>query len=120
MTQFPVNCNRATTCHKLQGKTLQKLVINSFNYSTKNWIYVVLSRLTTLKGLILNVHLDENKDYSCDAQLLRWERRIKDTIERNTFEQRGMLQQYLAEEAQYEKLDWKNDSDNVFSSFYLQ
>ena len=65
----------------------------------------MLSRLTTLKGLILNEHLDENKDYSCDAQLVRWERKMKDTIERKTFEQRGMLQQYLAEEAQYEKLD---------------
>ena len=30
-----------------------------------------------------------------------------------------MIQQYLAEEAQYEKLDWKNDSDNAFSC-YLQ
>ena len=62
MTQFPVNCNIATTCHKLQGKTFQKLVINSLNYGTKNWIYVVLSRLTTFNGLIiLNQIFDENK-----------------------------------------------------------
>ena len=120
MTQFPVNCNIATTCHKLQGKTLQKLVINSLNYGTKNWIYVVFSRLTKLNGLILNQMLDENKKYSCDPLLLRWEKRMKNTIERKTFEERGLLQQYLAEEAQYEKLDWNNNEDNLLSSFYLQ
>ena len=45
---------------------------------------------------------------------------MKNTIERKTFEERGLLQQYLAEEAQYEKLDWNNNEDNLLSSFYLQ
>ena len=95
MQQFPLNSNIATTCHKLQGKTLQKLVINSFDYSKKNWVYVVLSRITSLQGLVLLEMLDETRDFSCNKQLLRWEQRIKNSIERKTFEQRGLLQEYL-------------------------
>ena len=64
--------------------------------------------------------LDENKNYSCDPVLLRWEKQMKDTVERKTFEERGLLQQYLAEEAQYEKNDCNNNEDNLLSSFYLQ
>ena len=117
MQQFPLNSNIATTCHKLQGKTLQKLVINSFDYSKKNWVYVVLSRITSLRGLVLLEMLDDTRDFSCNNQLLRWEKRIKNSIERKTFEQRGLLQEYLEEEKLYEP---NNDEDSPFSSFYLQ
>ena len=117
MQQFPLNSNIATTCHKLQGKTLQKLVINSFDYSKKNWVYVVLSRITSLRGLVLLEMLDDTRDFKCNNQLLRWEKRIKNSIERKTFEQRGLLQEYLEEEKLY---DTNNDEDSLFSSFYLQ
>jgi hypothetical protein len=33
--------------------TKQFLIVSSINYSTPNWIYVVLSRVTTLDGLFL-------------------------------------------------------------------
>ena len=58
--QLPMNSNIATTCHKLQGKTLENLVINSWNYTTPNWVYVVLSRVTTLREIVLNKKLDKN------------------------------------------------------------
>ena len=35
MEQFPLNSNVATTCHKLQGKTLVHLIVNSFDYGKK-------------------------------------------------------------------------------------
>jgi hypothetical protein len=51
IVQFPININLATTDHKLQGMMKKFLIISAINYSTPNWIYVVLSRVTTLDGL---------------------------------------------------------------------
>ena len=101
MEQFPLNSNIATTCHKLQGKTLVHLIVNSFDYGKKNWVYVVLSRIKRLKGLILKQKLDVARDFSCDPVLLRWKKKMKNTIERKTFEQRGLLSEYLQEEREY-------------------
>jgi len=53
LTQFPININVGTTCHKLQGATKSFLVITEFDYATENWIYVALSRVKTLSGLFL-------------------------------------------------------------------
>ena len=66
---FPVNNNLATTGHKLQGMTKKFLIVSSINYSTVNWIYVVLSRVTSLDGLLLMQPLKPNfnpkpKNYS--------------------------------------------------------
>ena len=77
MQQFPFNSNIATTCHKLQGKTLKRLIINSFDYSKKNWVYVVLSRITSLQGLVLLEKLDDTRDFSCNSQLLHWEKKLR-------------------------------------------
>ena len=83
MEQFPLNSNIATTCHKLQGKTLVHLIVNSFDYGKKNWVYVVLSRIKRLKGLILKQKLDVARDFSCDPVLLRWEKNEKYNREKN-------------------------------------
>lgn len=40
--QFPLVSNTATTAHKLQGATVENLLVNEWVYS-KNWAYVVLS-----------------------------------------------------------------------------
>jgi hypothetical protein len=60
MRQFPINCANARTIHKLQGRSIDKLVINSWDY-TGNWIYVALSRVRELKGLYLRLPLDYEK-----------------------------------------------------------
>jgi hypothetical protein len=44
MVQFPIVCANARTVHKLQGRTLDNTVTNSWKY-TGNWIYVALSRV---------------------------------------------------------------------------
>ena len=81
VTYLPITSSISTTGHKLQGKTLDDLVINSWGYRCAHWVYVVLSRVRTLKSLILNVKLDENRDYSAKVELLRWEKNMKETIE---------------------------------------
>ena len=51
---------------------MDHLVVNSWGYRCTHWVYVVLSRVRTLKSLILNVKLDEDRDYSAKVELLRW------------------------------------------------
>jgi hypothetical protein len=50
--QFPVNLSLATTGHKLQGMTKDYLILAEISL-VPNWLYVVLSRVTTLQGLFL-------------------------------------------------------------------
>ncbi|KAG7356959.1 ATPase AAA [Nitzschia inconspicua] len=55
--QFPVNCANARTVHKLQGRSIHHLVVSAWDY-TDNWVYVCLSRCTTMNGLFLHEPLN--------------------------------------------------------------
>ena len=55
-TQFSLVSNSATTGHKLQGATVESLLVNDWNYN-KNWVYVVLSRVRTMLGLFIQKKL---------------------------------------------------------------
>lgn len=59
ITHLPINMNDAITVHKLQGMSKDRLIIISWSLM-QNWIYVVLSRVHTLKGLFLLKHLADN------------------------------------------------------------
>lgn len=52
VTQLPLNASDAITGHKLQGLTKDNVIVKSWNRS-RNWIYVVLSRVRTLSGLFI-------------------------------------------------------------------
>ena len=58
--QVPLLINNATTGHKLQGATVNRIFVHSWRYE-KNWPYVVLSRVTTLEGLYLRTPLESGK-----------------------------------------------------------
>ena len=45
ITYLPINSSISTTGHKLQGKTLNDLVVNSWGHCCTHWVYVVLSRV---------------------------------------------------------------------------
>ena len=77
VTQLPVNCNIATTGHKLQGMSLDDLVVNSWAYRFENWVYVVLSRVRTRAGLSLNTKLDLKKSFKVPEKLLSFEKRMR-------------------------------------------
>ena len=78
MTQLPVNCNIATTGHKLQGMSKDALIVNSWGYGFENWVYVVLSRVRTRSGLFLNKKLDLKKKFKVPEKLLKFEERMKE------------------------------------------
>ena len=83
ITQFPILLDLATTGHKLQGMTKKHLIVSSFNYGTANWIYVVLSRVTSIKGLYLlkPLKLDYNPKQS---KLLLEELQMQQKLEFDT------------------------------------
>lgn len=51
--------NDATTGHKLQGISVNELIIVSWSFE-ENWIYGMLSRVRTLNGLFLLKPLPKN------------------------------------------------------------
>jgi len=77
VTQLAVNSNIATTGHKLQGMSKDTLIVNSWNYSHANWIYVVLSRVRTRSGLYLVKPLDLEKEFNVPQSLINFERRMQ-------------------------------------------
>ncbi len=58
MKLFPVNINTSSTGHKLQGHSKDIVIVTGLpkfknNIHFRNWEYIVLSRIGTLKGLFL-------------------------------------------------------------------
>jgi hypothetical protein len=60
LRQFPINIANARTVHKLQGRSIENLFVSTWSY-TSNWIYVVLSRVKTSKGLFTRIPLLHSK-----------------------------------------------------------
>jgi hypothetical protein len=76
---FPVISNHATTGHKLQGKTVESLVIAQWS-KLKNWAYVVLSRVKTLDGLFMTHPIPEDIDFSPPVNYLDMMQHLRQTI----------------------------------------
>ena len=74
--QFPLNISSARTVHKLQGRSIDNLMVSSFDY-TDNWIYVVLSRVWTFEGVLLSEKLDEAKRFDVDPKLFDEDARLR-------------------------------------------
>lgn len=75
ITQFPINCSIATTGHKLQGMTKDILIVAETTKNVANWLYVVLSRVTSRQGLFLLQPLTMDMFVSPDWKLqreIRW------------------------------------------------
>jgi hypothetical protein len=79
LTYFPVLLNTATTCHKLQGKSVDSLIIAEW-HNTVNWAYVVLSRVRTLDGLYLLKKLPRKIDFKVNEKCVAMEDRLRKTI----------------------------------------
>jgi hypothetical protein len=68
-TQFPLTSNSATTGHKLQGCTIDDIIVENWWYQS-NWAYVVLSRVREMKGLYIRTALKTDlSKYGADPDL---------------------------------------------------
>jgi hypothetical protein len=79
ITQFPSVGNFATTGHKLQGKSVNELVIAEWS-KVKNWAYVVLSRVRTLAGLFLEKPIPADIDFTPNPDYLAMMERMRTSI----------------------------------------
>jgi len=71
-TQFPIKLAWASTIHKAQGKTFDRVVINFGRGAfAHGQAYVALSRCRTLKGTILK-QLVKNEDIKVDQRVLEF------------------------------------------------
>ena len=77
--------------------------MNSWTRRVPHWIYVVLLRVKRLNSLVLNEKLDEYRSYQANDELVRWEMKMKDVIEKKTFKDRSKadFDRYLLEEEKY-------------------
>ena len=79
LTHFPIIGNFATTGHKLQGKSMDNLVVAEWR-DLQNWAYVVLSRVRTLTGLFLWEPLPEHFSFVPEPDYLAMMNRLRNSI----------------------------------------
>ena len=101
---MPINMN-ATTGHKLQGMSKDKLIIVSWSF-IPNWIYVVLSRVRTLKGLFLLRPLPTDclDRFQVPRELQAFERRMQ-ALELNVLQARERDMTALEQSSDYDNVD---------------
>ena len=80
MHTFAITANHATTCHKLQGKSKESLIIGEWATNVSNWIYVILSRVKTLDGLFLTSKIPENAETKPPKALIEMLDRLRSKL----------------------------------------
>lgn len=78
--QYPLKLAWAVTIHKSQGLTFEKAILDLTGSFAPGQLYVALSRLTSLKGLVLSSPLPENPP-DIDPSLKEFVRSFQDTKE---------------------------------------
>jgi hypothetical protein len=69
--QFPVRLAWAVTIHKSQGLTFDKAIIDAGASFTAGQVYVALSRLTTMDGLVLRSKIGR-ESIQCDPNVIHF------------------------------------------------
>jgi hypothetical protein len=105
-SQYPVRLAWAITIHKSQGLTFDKAIIDAIDSFTPGQVYVALSRLTSLEGLVLSSRIDSDC-ISSDKQIQsfsRSEANIDHLQEKLQNEKREFLFNTLLEVFNWKKL----------------
>jgi len=70
-TQIPLLASWAITCHKSQGMTLNRVIVDLHNSFERGMVYVALSRATNLEGLKV-VRLPKVMDMPGNVEVQAW------------------------------------------------
>ena len=68
------------------GRSVEKLVINNWRH-TRQWPYILLSRVRTMDGLFLNAPLSKSISYTIPTELREIEKLLKDEKKPMAFEE---------------------------------
>ena len=94
LNSFPIVLNHATTGHKLQGKSMDELVIVEWSKKDRaKWAYVVVSRVRKLKGLFFLEPIPDDIDFTPDPKYLE----MMDRMRRSVLATPGQIENLMTE-----------------------
>ena len=97
LQSFPVVLNHATTGHKLQGKSMDELVIVEWSKKDKaKWAYVVISRVRTLEGLFFLEPIPDDIDFTPDQKYQEMMDRMRDTVLASADQIQDLMEEFFS------------------------